>query len=107
MTNCTSQNKMKSLRQSQSQEGIAMLVAMVIIMMITATAMYSMTSTTTELRNTGYARQAMQTRNIAYATLMTSIEWMDIVGPATVASLVEQNRQAGNPIAATLGFSDP
>lgn len=54
-----------------------MLVVMLLLLMVTATAMFAVNSTSTEIRASGYARQRIQTRYIAEGALAAGIVYFD------------------------------
>jgi hypothetical protein len=76
------------MKQHQSQEGAALFVVLMIIMVGTASAVFAAHTVSHEVRGTGFARQQMQTRYVARAGLIGALEWFDIFGPSTVRSLM-------------------
>jgi len=72
----------------QKQEGAALFIVLMIIMVGTASAVYSAHTVSHELRGAGFARQQMQTRYAARAGLVGALEWFDIFGPSTVRDLM-------------------
>lgn len=75
-------------RSRQDREGAALFVVMMIIMVGTASAVFSATTVSHEVRGTGFARQHLQTRFAARAGLLGALEWFDIFGPSTVRTIM-------------------
>jgi hypothetical protein len=85
---------------NESQEGAAMLIVMLIILMATAVAMFAIHATSYEVRASGHVRQLMQTQYVAEAGTMATLSWVDRAGPRTLMSLMRQatlQRQARGP----------
>lgn len=76
------------MKRPQNQEGAALFVVLMIIMVGTASAVFSANTVSHEVRGTGFARQQMQTRYAARAGLIGALEWFDIFGPSTVRNLM-------------------
>jgi hypothetical protein len=76
------------LKHRQKQEGAALFVVLMIIMVGTASAVFSANTVSHEVRGAGFARQQMQTRYVARAGLIGALEWFDIFGPSTVRNLM-------------------
>jgi hypothetical protein len=76
------------MKHPRKQEGAALFIVLMIIMMGTASAVFSANTVSHEVRGTGFARQQMQTRYAARAALMGALEWFDIFGPSTVRDLM-------------------
>jgi hypothetical protein len=76
------------MKHPRKQEGAALFVVLMIIMVGTASAVYSAHTVSHEVRGTGFARQQMQTRYTARAGLIGALEWFDIFGPSTVRNLM-------------------
>ncbi|MEM7447273.1 MAG: hypothetical protein AAF355_03425 [Myxococcota bacterium] len=75
-----------------------MLVVMLMLLMITATAYYSIRSTAFELRAATYQRQALQTDYVAETALNAATAWVDFYGPASLLFALQESvrlRQAG------------
>lgn len=72
----------------RKQEGAALFVVLMIVMVGTASAVFSATTVSHEVRGTGFARQQMQTRHTARAGLTAAMDWYDIFGPETVRNLM-------------------
>lgn len=72
----------------RKQEGAALFVVLMIVMVGTASAVFSATTVSHEVRGTGFARQQMQTRHTARAGLTAAMDWFDIFGPETVRNLM-------------------
>jgi len=76
------------MKRPRKQEGAALFIVLMIIMMGTASAVFSANTVSHEVRGTGFARQQMQTRYAARAGLIGALEWFDIFGPSTVRDLM-------------------
>ena len=76
------------MKHPRKQEGAALFVVLMIIMVGTASAVFSANTVSHEVRGAGFARQQMQTRYAARAGLIGALEWFDIFGPSTVRSLM-------------------
>ena len=76
------------MKQPQKQEGAALFIVLMIIMVGTASAVFSANTVSHEVRGSGFARQQMQTRYAARAGLIGALEWFDIFGPSTVRNLM-------------------
>ena len=72
----------------KNQEGAALFIVLMIVMVGTASAVFSANSVAHEVRGTGFARQQMQTRYAAKAGLIAALDWFDIFGPETVRNLM-------------------
>jgi len=77
------------MKQPRKQEGAVLFVVLMIVMVGTASAVYSATTVSHEVRGTGYARQQMQTRYAARGALIAGLEWFDIFGPMTVRDILQ------------------
>ena len=76
------------MKHPRKQEGAALFIVLMIIMVGTASAVFAANTVSHEVRGTGFARQQMQTRYAARAGLIGALEWFDIFGPSTVRSLM-------------------
>ncbi len=72
----------------QSQEGAAMLIVMLILLMSTATATFAIQSTGLEVRSAGHERQALQTYYVTEAGIEAALAWVDDVSPAVVSHVM-------------------
>jgi len=72
----------------RKQEGAALFVVLMIVMVGTASAVFSANTVAHEVRGTGFARQQMQTRHTAKAGIVAAMDWYDIFGPETVRNLM-------------------
>ncbi len=77
---------MKNARTKQ--EGAALFVVLMVVMVGTASAVFSANTVSHEVRGTGFARQQIQTRYAARAGLVGALEWFDIFGPETVRNIM-------------------
>jgi len=75
-------------RSRRDREGAALFVVLMIIMVGTASAVFSATTVSHEVRGSGFARQQLQTRFAARAGLIGALEWFDIFGPSTVRNIM-------------------
>lgn len=76
------------MKHPRQQEGAALFVVLMIIMVGTASAVFAANAVSHEVRGAGFARQQMQTRYTARAGLIGALEWFDIFGPSTVRNLM-------------------
>jgi hypothetical protein len=76
------------MKHPRKQEGAALFVVLMIVMVGTASAVFSANTVSYEVRGTGFARQQIQTRYAARAGLIGALEWFDIFGPSTIRSLM-------------------
>ena len=76
------------MKRAQKQEGAALFVVLMIIMVGTASAVFSAHTVSHEVRGAGFARQQMQTRYASRAALIGALDWFDIFGPSTVRDLM-------------------
>lgn len=74
--------------RTRKNEGAALFVVLMIIMVGTASAVFSASTVSYEVRGAGFARQQMQTRYAARAGLIGGLEWFDIFGPETVRNIM-------------------
>lgn len=75
-------------RPRDNREGAALFVVLMIIMVGTASAVFSASTVSHEVRGAGFARQQLQTRYAARAGLIGALEWYDIFGPETVRDIM-------------------
>ncbi|MEM7139275.1 MAG: pilus assembly PilX N-terminal domain-containing protein [Myxococcota bacterium] len=85
---------MKTTARNKKQEGAALFVVLMIVMVGTASAVFSATAVSHEVRGTGFARRQMQTRYAAKAGLVAAMDWFDIFGPNTVRDILIDRSQA-------------
>ncbi|MGB5811101.1 MAG: hypothetical protein WBG86_11260 [Polyangiales bacterium] len=78
------------MKRSRRQEGAVLFVVLMIVMVGTASAVFSASTVSHEVRGTGFARQQMQTRYASKAGLVAAIDWFDIFGPNVVRDLMLQ-----------------
>ena len=71
------------------RKGAAMLIVMLMLLSGTATAMFAIHATTSEIRSSGYARQALQAEYVADAALTTAMANVDFHGPAAMVSALQ------------------
>ena len=73
----------------RTQEGAALLVAMLLILMTTATATFAIRSTTTEIGSAGAERQVIQTQNFAESLLNATLAYVDMIGPDVLLRMMD------------------
>ena len=74
----------RSSRARVKREGAVMLVVMLVVLMVTATGMFAVYSTTYELRSAGTFRTAMQTEYLAEGGISTAMAFVDVMGAGSV-----------------------
>jgi len=84
----------------QEQEGAVMLVVMLVLLMVTATALVGVHTTAYEVRGAGYSRQALQTDYIGESGAQSALAWVDFYGPGALLQAMtrssELNRATGS-----------
>lgn len=75
-------------RSKKKNEGAALFVVLMVVMVGTASAVFSATTVSHEVRGSGFARQQMQTRYAARAGIIGALEWFDIFGPEVVRDIM-------------------
>lgn len=78
-------------RSRDSESGFVMLVVMMILLVATASAAVAIQTTQAELRAAGQERQAVQTRYVAEAGLMTTLAYLDLT--ASSADMISLKTQ--------------
>jgi hypothetical protein len=76
------------MKHPRREEGAALFVVLMVIMVGTAGAVFSATTVSHEVRGAGFARQQIQTRHAARGGLAGALEWFDIFGPETVRNIM-------------------
>jgi hypothetical protein len=76
-------------KRPRKQEGAALFVVLLIVMVGTASAVFSASTVSHEVRGSGFARQQLQTRYTARAGLVGGLEWIDVFGPETVRNIMQ------------------
>jgi len=76
------------MKHPRHREGAALFVVLMIVMVGTASAVFAASTVSYEVRGTGFARQQLQTRYAARASLVGALEWFDIFGPETVRNIM-------------------
>ncbi len=79
-------------------EGAAMLVVMLILLMSTATAVFAIHSTATEVRAAGHTRTRMQTHYVAETGLVAATSFVDSMGPRRVLTAMRRSTASGAPL---------
>lgn len=81
--------------RADREQGLAMLVVMLVLMMVTATAVFAIHATGFEMRAAGYNRQAVQTHYVAETGLNGAAAWVDSRQPATLVAVAQQTLATG------------
>lgn len=81
--------------RKRREEGVVMLVALLLIVTATALATVATHMTTFELRAAGYTRHAMQAQYLAETGLMTSMALVDEMGPVAILHSIKQADNVG------------
>lgn len=76
------------------EEGAAMLIVMLVLLMVTATATFAMHSTAYEIRAAGHTRMATQSYYVADTGITGALGWVDAIGAQAVDSIFEQHEEA-------------
>jgi hypothetical protein len=84
-----------------------MLVVMMVLLVATASAAVSVHSTQSELRAAGHHRQAIQTRYVSEAAMMTTISWIDQLGQSGDWQTIMDEWKAPNPPPQMWHFAEP
>jgi hypothetical protein len=71
-------------------EGAAMLMVLLVILMATATAMFAIHATSFEVRASGHVRQLVQTQYVGEGGVMAALSFVDRIGPRSMQSLMRQ-----------------
>ena len=74
-------NRVVGRQVRRSEEGAAMLIVMLILLMVTGTASFAIHATGFEMRASGYNRQAVQTRYVGETGARAAMAWVDHYGP--------------------------
>jgi hypothetical protein len=77
------------MKHPRKREGAALFVVLMIVMVGTASAVFSANTVSHEVRGTGFARLQMQTRYAARAGLIAGLEWFDLFGPVVVRDIIQ------------------
>ena len=86
------------MKHPRKREGAVLFVVMMIVMVGTASALFSATTVSHEVRGTGFARQQLQTRYAARSALIGALEWFDIFGPEAVRDIVQTGGDANSKL---------
>lgn len=68
-----------------------MIVVMLVLLMVTATATFAIHSTSMDIRAAGHTRVAMQAHNLATTSLITMADYTDRLGVETIMATIEQS----------------
>ena len=77
------------MKHPRKEEGAVLFVVLMIVMVGTASALFSATTVSHEVRGTGFARQQLQTRYAARSAVFGALEWFDIFGPEAVRDILQ------------------
>lgn len=80
------------------EDGAAMLMVLMVLLMTTATATFAIHSTSMEMRSAGYLRQSMQTAYVAEGGLYAGIAHIDNGRGAEMWQTYQQTSVAGNTV---------
>jgi len=88
-----------------------MLVVMLVLLMLTATAIVGIHTTAYEVRGAGYSRQSLQTDYIGEAGAQAAMAWVDFYGPGALLQAMSQsstlNRATGTQALDLAPFEEP
>lgn len=73
------------------EDGAAMLIVMLILLMATSTAVFAVHATTSEIRASGHMRRSMQTEYVGETGATAAMAWVDQVNPATLVDIIERS----------------
>ena len=79
---------------AKRREGAAMLIVMLMLLMTTATAVFAIHATSSEIRAAGYSRQAMQTQYIGEAGVASAFAWVDFYGADALRRAMTESSRA-------------
>jgi hypothetical protein len=80
---------LRNKKQQGKEEGAAMLVTMLVLLMSTATAVFAVHATTYEIRSAGAGRQALQTQYVGESGEMAAVQWLDQYGPRALEAVMQ------------------
>jgi hypothetical protein len=83
---------MSRARKKRSEEGIAMLVVMMVLLMVTATAIFAIHSSAFEVRAAGMNRQALATQYVGETGVVAAMDWVDRNGAPSLLFAMQQSR---------------
>lgn len=81
-------------KNKKREEGMAMLVVMLVLLMVTATATFAAHSTSMDIRAAGHTRLAMQTHNLATASLQQMADYTERVTVDTLLRTMARTNEA-------------
>jgi hypothetical protein len=91
----------------KTEEGFVMLVVMLILLVATASAAVAIQATQAELRAAGQERQAVQTRYVAEAGLMTTLSYLDMTANSSDLSALKAQFDFPNPAPVMGVYAEP
>lgn len=71
-----------------------MLITMMVLLMTTATALFAIHATSSEIRAAGFTRQLMQTRYIGETGITAALAWVDYYGADSLRRAMTESSQA-------------
>ena len=89
----------------RGEDGMALLLVLMLIVMVTAAGVFASQSTALEVRSSGYTRQAAQTHYVAETGVVTSLELMGRLCSAYVGEMRRRNLASG--AATPVGLAEP
>lgn len=99
----TNPKTIERLRRAR-EEGAVMIITMLVVMMITATGAYAMMNASFEIRGARYVRSAAQAQYISETGAFAAMEWLDLVGPLNLITLISVRK--AQDAAAPLTFDE-
>ncbi len=75
------------------QEGAAMLIVMLVLLMSTSVATFAIHSATSEIRSTGGMVRAIETQQVAETGLNSVLAWIDQIGPKPILDAMNRSDQ--------------
>jgi len=82
-------------RPHARREGAVMIVVMLLLLSVTALAVFSIHATTFEMRAAGHARQGMQVQYVSEAGLTSALALVDRMGPAALLNSIAESSRLG------------
>lgn len=99
------------MTRAKRQQGAAMLIVMLVLLMATAIAVFSVHATSYEIRAAGHMRRAMQTQHVAESGAIGALAWVDRWGPPALLRAMtrtsEAHRSSGEEALSLSEFHEP
>lgn len=80
-------------RNTRRNEGAAMLMVLLVILMATATAMFAIHATAFEVRASGHVRQLVQTQYVGEGGIMAALATVDRTGPRALQTILRRRSE--------------